>query len=333
MFPAIHPATLRNPDILRTHLPRSLALLLALASTAVHAAGTDRVRLQQTDWRPASSMIAASDRGGIVVVPLAAIAAANDGTTQVLHQPGALVDVALPPADPIALLQNTLSIQITADPVDTLPQGAIVTGIEVALALGADEIAPTGKRVNQRSAGFSVVDASFVIADTANEVESGSRGKQANIGSSTSGPFAVETYGGNQDLWATPAMPTVAAYYRGNSLVMHLLVRNAGDRSAILAVDHFRFRLHYQLPPAAAKATIANTSSPAFGALDPTPCYSAPEVAKASCDAQLAQHAAHDCLANPSACIDRAAKALEWARSGAGVDAYHRAQAASRSGR
>ena len=106
------------------------------------------------------------------------------------------------------------------------------------------------------------------------------------------------------------------------------MVRNAGDRSAILAVDHFRFRLHYRVLSTSAKSVGTSTGSPEFGLLDPLPCYGARGTTKSVCDRMIAELAVTECASAAPACIDRAARALDWTRSGAAVDAFHRVASA-----
>jgi len=287
-------------------------------------------------------MIAVSEQGGIVVVPTGAIATLNDGYAQLLHSNGNSNQIALPPADPVNLQANGLFIQVTTDPVSSLPPGAVISGIEVEMALGADEVLPDGRITSRRSGGFNVIDDEFSLSDTGGAAHSGSRAKKRLITSSMGGPYLPETYGHTSDLWDTPAMPTVGAYYRGNSLVMMIALRNVGQHKALVAIDHFRYRLHYRLLSISAKsgADVLPAEDRCQDGDDgglPTSvcdvalfaCYGTVGNDKAQCDQQFERAAANACIDDPRSCIDKAARTLEWTRSGASVEAYYRLQSDS----
>lgn len=315
------------------------AAVLSTATLSATAQSGPLTKLRQTEWRQASSMIAVSEHGGIVVVPNGAIAQLNDGYAQLLHSNGNSNQVALPPADPVALQANGLFLQVTTDPVTTLPVGAVVSGIEIDMALGADEVLPDGRITSRRSGGFTVIDDEFTLSDTGAAAQSGNRAKKRMITSSMGGPYLPETYGHTSDLWDTPAMPTVGAHYRGNSLVIMITLRNTGQHKALVAIDHFRYRLHYRMLSLSAKHSISDVpmvdicGTPERSTeCDPSQllaCYAGAGADKTRCDRETERTITGKCAADPRQCVDKAAHLLEWTRSGASVDAFYRLQSAS----
>lgn len=319
---------------LRTFAHRATRLtalpIFAIASTLLLGlpqaeAAPIKPKVLSTSWQPASSMISVSERGGIVVVPTAALDSLNDAlSVPLMDASRPLEQVALPGPSVLEPELNALAIQVTTNPVSNLPADAIVTGVEVQFAFNGLGIDEKGTVLPDAVAGYSVVDDEVRFFDPGLANGTDNRAKQVELNYGDDQKFARATYGGNNDLWGAPQLPSSAAFYRGNSLFLQIKLRNQGSVPAYIHADLFRFRLHYQLPNAQNK-TLSHADSAIDGLCQQAPlaanadcatvqqCYASTTSRRQVCDMALGQLLARTCAkhADLADCSEQAAVLLD----------------------
>ncbi|AVP98820.1 hypothetical protein C7S18_17255 [Ahniella affigens] len=253
---------------------------MLLMGVSVAAVAADKPKALRTAWQPASSMISVSEHGGIVVVPTATLDVINDGlSSSLMDESRTRIQAALPGPSGLEPELNALAIQVTTNPVSSLPADAIVTGVEVQFAFNAEGLDGKGTPLPSAVAGFSVIDEEIRFLNPAIANGTANRAKQAEVNYGDELKFDAATYGGTYDLWGSPQLPNTGAFYRGNSLFVQIKLRNRGNVPAWVRADLFRFRLHYQLP--ALRSKVLSQSNHAIDTL----CLQAPLAPSTSCSA------------------------------------------------